>query len=423
MDSEALAGTSLLVVGIFAFVVVVAAEAGVIVGVRERAMREPAESRLEALRRFYHERQVTLSALAFARNLALVWITAVSVFLVIDLAGHAWDVLVLTTLGSVAVIMLLQAFPRIIVARNPERWQRRLRPLVEVIRFTFRGPVLLLDAPIGVLTRLQGRAGNGNGHVEESMLLTELEQAGAALQEEERQMIRGVMEMEFRTLRAIMVPRTDIVAVDIEDGFDRVAGVMVDDGYSRVPVYEENTDNIIGIAHAKEVLKHLARGDRKPDLRDIIRPAHYVPESKKVHEMLAEMKQKQLSIAIIVDEYGGTAGLVTIEDLLEEIVGELRDEFDIEEQPVQLLTANEVIVDARVGIDDLNEMFDTGIEAEDVDSVGGLIVTELGRMPSVGDQVAVDGIRLKVLSVNGRRIKKVRVTKVTEDESETGAPA
>ena len=116
------------------------------------------------------------------------------------------------------------------------------------------------------------------------------------------------------------------------------------------------------------------------------------------------------------------SGLVTIEDLLEEIVGELRDEFDIEEQPVQLLTANEVIVDARVGIDDLNEMFDTEIEAEDVDSVGGLIVTELGRMPSVGDQVAVDGIRLKVLSVNGRRIKKVRVTKVTEDEGETGAP-
>ena len=231
-------------------------------------------------------------------------------------------------------------------------------------------------------------------------------------------MIRGVMEMEFRTLRAIMVPRTDIMAVDVEDGFGRVAEAMVDDGYSRVPVFEENIDNVIGIAHAKEVMKHLARGGRKPDLRDIIRPAHFVPESKKVHEMLNEMKQKQLSIAIVVDEYGGTAGLVTIEDLLEEIVGELRDEFDIEEQPVQLLTATEVIVDARVGIDDLNEMFDTEIAAEDVDSVGGLIVTQLGRMPSVGDQVAVDGIRLKVLSVNGRRIKKVRITKVDEDEDE-----
>ena len=233
-------------------------------------------------------------------------------------------------------------------------------------------------------------------------------------------MIRGVMEMEFRTLRAIMVPRTDILAVDVDDGFAKVAEVMVEDGYSRVPIYEENIDNVIGIAHAKEVLKQLARGGHKPDLRYIIRPAQFVPESKKVHEMLNEMKQKQISIAIVVDEYGGTAGLVTIEDLLEEIVGELRDEFDIEEQPVQLLTASEVIVDARVGIDDLNEMFDTEIEAEDFDSVGGLIVSELGRMPNVGDQVSVDGIRLKVLTVNGRRIKKVRITKVEEGQAEPG---
>ena len=421
MDSEALAGLCLLVVGVIAFVLVVAAEAGVIVGVRERAMREPAESRLDSLRRFYHERQVTLSSLAFARNLALVGLTAVAVFLIVDAVGHSWGVLVLTTFGAVAVIMLLQAFPRIIVARSPERWQRGLKPFVSFIRFAFRGPVMVLDAPIGVLTRIQGRKPSGSGHVEESILLSELEQAGAALQEEERQMIRGVMEMEFRTLRAIMVPRTDILAVDVDDGFAKVAEVMVEDGYSRVPVYEENTDNIIGIAHAKEVLKHLARGGRKPDLRDIIRPAHFVPESKKVHEMLNEMKQKQISIAIVVDEYGGTAGLVTIEDLLEEIVGEMRDEFDIEEQPVQLLTASEVIVDARVGIDDLNEMFDTVIEAEDFDSVGGLIVNELGRMPSVGDQVSVDGISLRVLSVNGRRIKKVRVTKVDANEAEGGA--
>jgi CBS domain containing-hemolysin-like protein len=416
VDSEALAGSGLLILGVIAFVLVVAAEAGVIVGVRERAMREPAESRLEALRRFYHERQVTLSSLAFARNLALVGLTAVAVFLIVDKAGHSWPILIATTLGSVVIVMLLQAFPRIVVARSPERWQRGLKPFVSFVRFAFRGPVLVLDAPIGILTRIQGKAGSG-ANVEENILLSELEQAGAALQDEERQMIRGVMEMEFRTLRAVMVPRTDIIAVDVDDGFEKMSEVMVEDGYSRVPVFEDNIDNIIGIAHAKEVLKHLARGGPKPDLRDVMRPAHFVPESKKVHEMLAEMKQKQISIAIVVDEYGGTAGLVTVEDLLEEIVGELRDEFDIEEQPVQLVTASEVIVDARVGIDDLNEMFDTDIRAEDFDSVGGLIVNELGRMPSVGDQVAVNGIELKVLSVNGRRIKKVRITKA-EDKHE-----
>src|SRR5512145_3117594 len=164
MDSELLAGVALAVLGVIAFVLVVAAEAGVFVGVRERAMREPAESRLDALRRFYHERQLTLSALAFARNLALVWTTALVVFLIVDVAGHSWDVLVLTTLGAVAVIMLFQAFPRIVVARNPERWQQGLKPFVAFIRFAFRAPVMVLDAPIGVFTRIQGRQGNGHGH-------------------------------------------------------------------------------------------------------------------------------------------------------------------------------------------------------------------------------------------------------------------
>ena len=147
-----------------------------------------------------------------------------------------------------------------------------------------------------------------------------------------------------------------------------------------------------------------------------------MPESKKVHETLAEMRENQISIAMVVDEYGGTAGLVTLEDLLEEIVGEIRDEFDVEEQEVQPLTPDELIVDARVGIDELSEMFDISIQKNDFDSVGGFIVHELGRMPSVGDHVRVNGISLHVISVAGRRVKKVRVTKVHRGEEGGEAP-
>ena len=195
---------------------------------------------------------------------------------------------------------------------------------------------------------------------------------------------------------------------------------MVERGFTRVPVYEENLDNIAGIAHGKEVMKYLAKkGGPQPTLQEIMRPAYFVPESKKVHAMLNEMRRNQISIAIVVDEYGGTAGLVTVEDVLEEIVGEIRDEFDIEEQPVQLLTPDEVIVDARVAIDDLSEMFDIQIKKNDFDSIGGLIINELGRMPSVGDNVRVNGISLKVLSVAGRRVKKVRVTKTARAPART----
>jgi CBS domain containing-hemolysin-like protein len=422
VDEETLAALALLVTGIATFMAVVAAETGVIIGVRERAMREPEESRIDALRRFYQERQITLSALSLARNLAVVGVTAVAVYLIVQGAGHNWPTLALTTVGTVSVIMVLQALPRIIVARNPEGWQRVLRPFVIAVRLTLRGPALLLDAPVGALARAWQPRGYENAtELEEQILLSELDKASAALEENEREMIRGVMEMEFRTVREVMVPRTDMAAVEISEGFSKVAQVMVEEGYSRLPVYEENVDNIAGIAHAREILKRLARGERDADLRSVLRPAHHVPESKKVHEMLAEMKRLQISIAIAVDEYGGTAGLVTIEDLLEEIVGEIRDEYDIEEQPVQLLTQDEVIVDARLPIDELNEMFNLEIEKEDFDSIGGFIANELGRMPNVGDQVGIDGIRLKVLSVAGRRVRKVRVTRVQTEGTEATA--
>jgi magnesium and cobalt exporter, CNNM family len=422
VDSDALIALFFLAAGIISFILVVAAEAGVVAGVRERALREPAESRVEALRRFYHERQLTLSSLTLARNLALVGVTAIVVFLVLREWDDSWLALALTTLAIAVAFLLLQAFPRALVTQDPAWSQKTLRPIVNFIRVAFRLPVLILDAPMGaVLRSWQRRQAAIAGGAEELILLIEMEQASASLHEDERQMIRGVIELEFTNVREVMVPRTDIIAVDVNTSFDDTAALMVERGFSRIPVSEENLDNMVGIVHGKEVMKYMANKDRRPTLREIMRPAYFVPESKKVHDLLAEMRQNQISIAIVVDEYGGTAGLVTIEDLLEEIVGEIRDEFDVEDQPVQLLTEDEVIVDARVGIDDLSEMFDLDIKKNDFDSIGGLIINELGRIPSVGDNVRVNGISLKVLSVAGRRVKKVRVTKLPQHQPPPGS--
>ncbi len=426
MDSESWSGVVVLAAGLIGFVFVVAAEAGVIAGVRARALREPAESRLDALRRFSQERQRTLSALALARNLTLVGVTAVAVFLVLEGAGHHGSAVALTVFVTLLVLMLLQAFPRLLVSQDPERWQHALRPFVSAVKLIFGWPAAVLDLPVAALLSWRRRHHpEAAGEAEELLRLVEMEEGGGALPEEERQMIRGIMEMELTTVREVMVPRTDIVAAEVNDPFDRVARTMVEQGYSRLPVYEGTVDNIIGVVHGKDLLRHLAKGTRPGGLREITREACFVPESKKVDEMLAEMKQQRISIAIVVDEYGGTAGLVTIEDLLEEIVGEIRDEFDVQEQEVQVLTAGDAIVDARVAIDDLNEMFDVTIQKNDFDSIGGFIVNELGRMPSVGDEVRADGLVLRVLSVTGRRIRKVRVTKVeagaaVEGEREAG---
>jgi CBS domain containing-hemolysin-like protein len=423
MDSGTIAGIALTVVGVITLILLGAAEAGVIAGVRERVLREPAETPAESLRRFYQERQLTLSSLALARNLASVGVTAVVVYLALTDIEENWLVLAGTVVFTALNFLALQGFTRSLVAREPDRWQKRLRPFVALVRIVFRFPVMLVDAPMGAVLRAwqRGQPGAGGGK-EELMLLAEVGDASAGLQDQEREMIRGVMELEFTAVREVMIPRPDIVAVEVSEGFERLVDTVIEKGFSRIPVYEGDVDHILGIAHAKGLMRHMRNGGR-PDVQDVIREAYIVPESKKVHELLADMKARQISIAIVVDEYGGTAGLVTVEDLVEEIVGEIRDEFDVEEIPISIVSEQEAIVDARVSIDDLNDLFKMQIEKEDFDSVGGFIVNELGRMPSVGDTVRFNGVSLKVLSVTGRRIRKVRVTKVAEHAEDAGTPA
>ncbi len=398
---------------IIGFTFVVAAEAGVIAGVRARALKEPAESRLEALRRFSQERQVTLSSLALARTLTLVGITAIVVFLVLQETGQSWAALAAAAFATLFGLMLLQAFPRLLVSQDTERWQQLLEPFVSFVRLAFRVPASLLELPVVALLRWWSRRyPQADVEAEEVIRLAALEETNGALPEEERQMIRGILELEQTPVREVMVPRIDMMAVEANDHFDVATQMMVDKGFSRLPVYEGTIDNIVGVAHGKDVLKCLAKGTGPVSLREISRPAYFVPESKRVDEMLTEMRQRRISVAIVVDEYGGTAGLVTVEDLLEEIVGEIQDEFDVQEQEVQIVTESEAIVDARVGIEALNEIFEVTIEKDDFDSIGGFVVHELGRMPNVGDEVRVNGLTLRVLSVTGRRIKRVRVTKV-----------
>jgi putative hemolysin len=318
MDSNDIVAAVVLVIGILTLVLIGAGEAGVIAGVRERALREPAESRVEALRRFYQERQVTLSSLSLARNLASVAVTGVAAYLVLREASDAWPALAVTIVLTATGFVLLQGFTRSLVSRDPHFWERATRPLVAAIRFAFRIPVLMIDAPLGAVFHAMHRYQSGNeSAAEELIMITEMEEASAALPDAERDMIRGVMDLEFTVVREVMVPRPDIIAVNADDGFEKLAVVMVEKGFSRIPVYEGDVDHILGIAHAKEMMRHMINGKTRPPLREVVKPAYVVPESKRVHELLSEMKQNRVSIAIVVDEYGGTAGLVTLEDLIE----------------------------------------------------------------------------------------------------------
>lgn len=295
-----------------------------------------------------------------------------------------------------AALVGLQLWVGALAARSPERAALMAAPWVVAATWPFR-PLARLVRPSVIEDIEEGWE-----------LIAEDHQAGP-LQEEERQMVRGILELEQTTAREIMVPRIDIVAVDTQATLSQVVDTIVERGYSRIPLYQDTIDSIVGVIYAKDIIQELGKGHTDARLEDIARPPLFIPESKKIHELLREFQKQRVHMAIVVDEYGGTEGLVTIEDLLEEIVGEIEDEYDREEPRIQRVSATEAIVDARLDIDSFNEEFGVDIEEEYFDTIGGFVYNKLGKMPSVGDEIHADGLTISVLSTLGRRIRKVRV--------------
>ncbi len=388
---------------------------------RARALAAREGAHAVALHRYVQERTRLIATLRFARNLALIGGTALVLQAVFAGAAPSWQALLLTAGAALTLTGLLEAVPGMLAARNPEGWGLALTPLIRLLRLLFWLPTWLLSLPAALLMRVLPPSQPTPEEMEEAELLrlVELEEQNGGIEEEERQMIRGVIKLVETTAREIMVPRIDIAAVEANATLEDVERVIVERGFSRIPLYEGSIDNIVGVIYAKDVLRCLAEGRRAQPLREIARPPYFIPETKKVDELLTELRQNKIHMAIVVDEYGGTAGLVTTEDIIEVIVGEIEDEYDVAETPIERVSEVEAILDARVGIDALNELFDLDLPNEDYDTVGGIIYAELGKVPVAGDEVEVDGIRLHVLSVIGRRIKKVRVTKLQAQPAET----
>ena len=213
-------------------------------------------------------------------------------------------------------------------------------------------------------------------------------------------MIRSIIRLDESTAREVMVPRVDVIAVSADTPLTEVANRMLEFGHSRLPVYGKTIDDVIGVVYSRDLLPFLARTEEHSSLEKIIRPAFFIPESKRLDELLRELQERRVQMALVVDEYGGIEGLVTLEDLMEEIVGEIEDEFSRTVEPQVVPLANgDIIVDSRVTLDYLSDLFSKPIEHEDVDTVGGLVFSALGKMPQVGDQVVHDGLRIEVVSL------------------------
>ncbi|HEY7062121.1 MAG TPA: hemolysin family protein [Chloroflexota bacterium] len=306
---------------------------------------------------------------------------------------------------AIVLLLLSQAAAWVAGIARPELVGLRLAGVAHALALLFC-PVVAVAArgPWGA------RPAAADGEERELQRLVEVVEENKALEAGERKMIHGIVELGDRTVREVMVPRIDMVAVSQTAPVAVALERIYSSGHSRIPVYGEGIDDIVGILYAKDLLHQVLTTPRDAPVGPLVRPAHFVPETKRVDELLHEMQEMKVHMAIVVDEYGGTAGLITIEDLLEEIVGEIRDEYDVgEETWIEPVNDHEAIFDARVSIHDVNQTLPLELDDAEYDTLGGLVYARLGKVPAQGDEVRVDKATVSVLSTAGRRIRKVRV--------------
>ena len=325
-------------------------------------------------------------------------------------------VVVTVAVLSLVAVLLGLFVPRSIGARHAQGVLLILVWPLELITWFTRPLVGVLFMLTRILTRPFGGNPQAGALVTEDDIksLVETGQAQGVLEEREQRMITSIFAISEKPVHEVMVPRTDIVAIDVNTPPAEILKDITKVGHSRIPVYEGSPDNIIGILYVKDLFRRLARGEKDVQIRPYLRPAQFVPESKKIDELLRDMQKDKVHIAIVVDEYGGTSGLVTIEDLVEEIVGEIRDEYDVEQEMVLPISESEALMDARVPFEEVREAFALDLpSSENYDTLGGFIVAQLGRFPRPGETVEAGGARFVVESVEGRRIRRVRVVKKT----------
>lgn len=231
------------------------------------------------------------------------------------------------------------------------------------------------------------------------------------INEEENEMIQAIFSLRDRMVREIMVPRTDMACVAVEASIEEILHTIISCGHSRIPVFEGTVDNIVGLVYAKDLLRYWGERDGTVSVRQIMRQPFFIPETKVFEELLQEFKRRRVHIAIVIDEYGGTSGLVTIEDLLEQIVGDIQDEYDLEEEWLVENPDGSAVVDARLPIEELEEHFDTRIEREKFDTVAGFIYHLIGRIPPVGEEIEGDHLTMTILDAEERKINKVHIRK------------
>jgi gliding motility-associated protein GldE len=327
-------------------------------------------------------------------------------------------------LVTFVILILSEITPKVIAVKNHVRYARIAIGPLRFFMFLLWPIVRLLEALMGGVVRKVGKRGRVYLSESELKTLVEVGEEQGALEEEEKEMISSIFEFGQTQVREIMVPRIDVVAVHEKTSFDELVSVVTSNGHSRIPVFRESMDDIIGVLYAKDLIPFLLKDTSSFSLEAALRKPYFTPDSKQIDDLLREFQQNKIHMAVVVDEYGGTAGIVTLEDIIEEIVGEIQDEFDTEGSLFRNLGDDCYLIDARLSISDLNEEFEEDLleESDDYETLGGFIFDIAGEVPEVDNHFESAGYRFTVLSMEGHRpgLIKVEKTVATDVTDEAG---
>lgn len=386
---------------------------------RIRHMAEEGNRKALLTKRLLDQPNRLISTILIGNNAVNIGATALATSIAINFFGDS-GAGIATGVMTILVLIFGEITPKTLASQHAEDFSMRISGFISLLSKVLFPLIKGLNLITNNLVKVLGGTKPDNPLIteEELRMLVNVGEEEGFIDADEREMIDSIFELDDTLVREIMVPRIDIKAVNMTESMDYVVKMVIEVGHSRIPVYENNIDNIIGVIYAKDLLHPLLSDPLgEPDIQQLMRPAYYVPESKKVADLFAELRKEKVHMAIVLDEYGGTAGLVTIEDVIEEIVGEIQDEFDQEESQIVTLPDGNLLVDARTPIYDINEILEMDLPDDEFDTISGLVFHILGRVPIEGQEVYIgDDLHVVVEKVEGRRITKVRLSKIKAEE-------
>ncbi|WP_130889927.1 hemolysin family protein [Fusobacterium varium] len=375
------------------------------------------DKQVNLLKKWLKNPNEMLTGLLLGNNIVNILASSIATIVTIQFMGTSSKSVAVATIGMTIIILVFGEITPKIIAKNHSL---KIAGVVIVIVYWFSFFTKPLIKILIWISKFIGRL-LGIELEDETLMITEEDiisfvnvgEAEGIIEEDEKEMIHSIVGFGETSAKEVMTPRTAMLAFEGNKTIDDIWYEMVDNGFSRIPVYEDTIDNILGVLYIKDIMNSIKDGNTNVPIKNFIRPGYFVPETKSIIEILKEFKALKVHIALVLDEYGGIVGLLTIEDLIEEIVGEIRDEFDTEEEEfITQIDENSYEVDAMIDIETLDKELCLNLpESDDYESLGGLIVTELGRLATIGDELKFNGVKLKVLEINKMRVSRVLIEK------------